>query len=200
MFGRRSMARTNDLWEGDVHCDEKEENAARRPPRQGRSEVVFCPLARGRPATWSVRRIIIFASLRLLFIPLRFHADLRREICKKFLQGVRAVVGKADPPEKRYFINLFLAGSSCRFTATLFCGFDACVSERFGLCPRPTRMWCARRREGACQPFYCLPLWLPPLPSSPPEVLRLLDTMFWRRRCRSYRPWYFDSGIAVRRH
>ncbi|RNC34013.1 hypothetical protein TcCL_Unassigned03240 [Trypanosoma cruzi] len=64
---------------------------------------------------------------------------------------------KRNPPEKRYFINLFWAGSSCRFTATLFCGFDACVSERFGLRPRPTRMRCARRREGACQPFYCLP-------------------------------------------
>ncbi|RNC33518.1 hypothetical protein TcCL_Unassigned03784 [Trypanosoma cruzi] len=100
MFGRRNMARTNDFWEGDVHCDEKEENAARRPPRQGRSEVLFCPLARGRPATWSVGRIIIFASLRLLFIPLRFHADLRREICKKFLRGVRAVVGEAESPLK----------------------------------------------------------------------------------------------------
>ncbi|RNC43331.1 hypothetical protein TcCL_NonESM06956, partial [Trypanosoma cruzi] len=61
------------------------------------------------------------------------------------------------PLEKRYFLNLFWTGSSCRFTATLFCGFDACVSERFGLCSRSTRMWCARRREGACQPFYCLP-------------------------------------------
>ncbi|RNC43315.1 hypothetical protein TcCL_NonESM07029 [Trypanosoma cruzi] len=98
MFGRRNMARTNDLWEGDVHCDEKEENVARRPPRQGRSEVVFFPLARGRPATLSVGRIIIFASLRLLFIPPRFPAELRREICKKFLRGVRAVVGKADSP------------------------------------------------------------------------------------------------------
>ncbi|RNC32217.1 hypothetical protein TcCL_Unassigned05194 [Trypanosoma cruzi] len=27
MFGRRSMARTNDLREGDVHCDEKEKNS-----------------------------------------------------------------------------------------------------------------------------------------------------------------------------
>ncbi|ESS61724.1 hypothetical protein TCDM_10670 [Trypanosoma cruzi Dm28c] len=36
------------------------------------------------------------ASLRSLFIPLRFLADLRREICKEFLRGVRAVVGKAD--------------------------------------------------------------------------------------------------------
>ncbi|KAF5215367.1 hypothetical protein ECC02_011949 [Trypanosoma cruzi] len=61
------------------------------------------------------------------------------------------------PLEKRYFLNLFWAGSSCRFNATLFCGFDACVSERFDLCSQPTRMWCARRREGACQPFYCLP-------------------------------------------
>ncbi|EAN90882.1 hypothetical protein Tc00.1047053510699.100 [Trypanosoma cruzi] len=59
--------------------------------------------------------------------------------------------------EKRHFLNLFWAGSSCRFNATLFCGFDACVSERFDLCSRPTRMCCARRREGACQPFYCLP-------------------------------------------
>ncbi|RNF08837.1 hypothetical protein TcG_09936 [Trypanosoma cruzi] len=98
MFGRRKMARTSDLWEGDVHCDEKEENVARRPPPPDRSEVVFCPLARGLPATWSVRRIIIFASLRSLFIPLRFPADLRREICNKFLRGVRAVVGKADSP------------------------------------------------------------------------------------------------------
>ncbi|ESS55552.1 hypothetical protein TCDM_12966 [Trypanosoma cruzi Dm28c] len=61
------------------------------------------------------------------------------------------------PLEKRHFLNLFWAGSSCRFNATLFCGFDACVFERFGLCSRPTRMWCARRREGACQPFYCFP-------------------------------------------
>ncbi|RNF24438.1 hypothetical protein TcG_00925 [Trypanosoma cruzi] len=98
MFGRRNMSRTNDLWEGDVHRDEKE-NVARRPP-QDRSEVVFCPLARGQPATWSVGRIIIFASLRSLFIPLRFHADLRREICKKFPRGVRAVVGKAESPLK----------------------------------------------------------------------------------------------------
>ncbi|EAN99862.1 hypothetical protein Tc00.1047053508873.370 [Trypanosoma cruzi] len=84
-----------------------------------------------------------FASLRSLFIPLRFLADLRREICKKFLRGVRAVVGKADSPEKRYLLNLFWAGSSCRFNATLFCGFDACVSERFDLCSQSTRMWCA---------------------------------------------------------
>ncbi|EKF99992.1 hypothetical protein TCSYLVIO_009082, partial [Trypanosoma cruzi] len=61
------------------------------------------------------------------------------------------------PLEKRHFLNLFWAESSCRFNATLFCGFDACVSERFDLCSRPTRMWCVRRREGACQPFYCLP-------------------------------------------
>ncbi|ESS55246.1 hypothetical protein TCDM_13296 [Trypanosoma cruzi Dm28c] len=135
---------------------EGKKNVARRPPPD-RSEVMFCALARGRPATRSVRRIIFFASLRSLFIPLRFLADLRRGICKKFLRGVRAVVGKADSPfEKRYFLNLFWAGSSCRFTATLFCGFDACVSERLDLCSRPTRMWCARRREGACQPFYCL--------------------------------------------
>ncbi|EKG01175.1 hypothetical protein TCSYLVIO_007841 [Trypanosoma cruzi] len=59
--------------------------------------------------------------------------------------------------EKRYLLNLFWAGSSCRFNATLFCGFDARVSERFGLCSQPTRMCCARRREGASQPFYCLP-------------------------------------------
>ncbi|ESS61346.1 hypothetical protein TCDM_11072 [Trypanosoma cruzi Dm28c] len=45
--------------------------------------------------------------------------------------------------------------------------------------------------------FIASPLWLP---SSLPEVLRLLDKMFWRRRCRSYRLWYFDSGVAVRRH
>ncbi|RNC54958.1 hypothetical protein TcCL_ESM07597, partial [Trypanosoma cruzi] len=44
-----------------------------------------------------------------------------------------------------------------RFNATLFCGFDACVSERFDQCSQPTRMWCARRHESACQPFYCLP-------------------------------------------
>ncbi|ESS55274.1 hypothetical protein TCDM_13267 [Trypanosoma cruzi Dm28c] len=61
------------------------------------------------------------------------------------------------PLEKRYFLNLFWAWSSCRFNATLLCGFDASVSERLGLCSRPTRTWCARRREGACQPFYCLP-------------------------------------------
>ncbi|RNE97010.1 hypothetical protein TcG_12968 [Trypanosoma cruzi] len=97
MFGRRNMSRTNDLWEGDVHCDEKEKNVARRPPPD-RSEVVFCPLARGRPATWSVGKIVFFASLRSLFIPLRFPADLRREICKKLLRGVRAVVGKAESP------------------------------------------------------------------------------------------------------
>ncbi|KAF5216066.1 hypothetical protein ECC02_011196 [Trypanosoma cruzi] len=64
---------------------------------------------------------------------------------------------KRIPLEKRCFLSLFWAGSSCRFTATLLCGFDACVSERFDLCSQPTRMWCARRREGACQPFYCLP-------------------------------------------
>ncbi|RNF20678.1 hypothetical protein TcG_03456 [Trypanosoma cruzi] len=98
MFGRRNMARTNDLWEGDAHCDEKEENVARLPPPPDRSEAVFCPLARGRPATWSVRRIIFFALLRSIFIPPRFLADLRREICKEFLRGVRAVVGKADSP------------------------------------------------------------------------------------------------------
>ncbi|RNC55356.1 hypothetical protein TcCL_ESM07148, partial [Trypanosoma cruzi] len=67
MFGRRNMARTNDLWEGDVHCDEKEKNVARRPPPQDRSEVVFCPLARGRLATWSVGRII-FLRLCALFL------------------------------------------------------------------------------------------------------------------------------------
>ncbi|KAF5216099.1 hypothetical protein ECC02_011153 [Trypanosoma cruzi] len=61
------------------------------------------------------------------------------------------------PLEKRCFLNLFWAGGSCRFNATLFCVFDACVSERFDQCSQPTRMWCARRREGACQPFYCLP-------------------------------------------
>ncbi|KAF5226696.1 hypothetical protein ECC02_000197 [Trypanosoma cruzi] len=100
MFGRRNVARTNDLWEGDVHCDENEKKVARRPPPQDRSEVVFFPLARGRPANWSVGRIIFLASLRSLYIPLRFLADLQREICKKFLRGVCAVVGKADSPLK----------------------------------------------------------------------------------------------------
>ncbi|ESS55045.1 hypothetical protein TCDM_13507 [Trypanosoma cruzi Dm28c] len=42
--------------------------------------------------------LFFFASLRSLFIPLRFPADLRREICKKCLRGVRAVVGKAESP------------------------------------------------------------------------------------------------------
>ncbi|RNF13791.1 hypothetical protein TcG_08228 [Trypanosoma cruzi] len=101
MFGRRNMSLTNDLWEGDAHCDEKEENVARRPPPPDRSEVVFCALVRGRPATWSVRRIIFIASLRSLFIPLRFLADLRREIYNKFPRGVRAFVGKADSPLKK---------------------------------------------------------------------------------------------------
>ncbi|ESS55172.1 hypothetical protein TCDM_13376 [Trypanosoma cruzi Dm28c] len=78
----------------------RKKNVARRPPPTDRSEVVFYPLARGRPATCSVGRIIFIASLCSLFIPLRFLADLRREICKKFLRGVRAVVGKADSPLK----------------------------------------------------------------------------------------------------
>ncbi|EKF99569.1 hypothetical protein TCSYLVIO_009509, partial [Trypanosoma cruzi] len=72
-----------------------------------------------------------------------------RRSCRRRKGGV--------PLEKRHFLNLFWAGSSCRFNATLFCGFDACVSERLGLCSRPTRTWCAHRREGACQSFYCLP-------------------------------------------
>ncbi|EAN88290.1 hypothetical protein Tc00.1047053506053.60, partial [Trypanosoma cruzi] len=134
------------------------ENVERRPPRQDRSEVVFFPLARGRPATWWVRRIIFFCVVALSFYSAAFSCgpakgDLQeipaRRPCRCRKSGF--------PLEKRYFINLFWAGSSCRFTATLFCGFDACVSGRFGLCSRPTRMWCARRREGACQPFYCLP-------------------------------------------
>ncbi|ESS55423.1 hypothetical protein TCDM_13110 [Trypanosoma cruzi Dm28c] len=78
---------------------EGRKNVARRPPPPDRSEVAFCPLARGRPATWSVRRIIFFfASLRSLFIPPRFLADPRREICTEFLRGVLAVVGKAESP------------------------------------------------------------------------------------------------------
>ncbi|KAF5222500.1 hypothetical protein ECC02_004542 [Trypanosoma cruzi] len=99
-----------------------------------------------------------FASLRSLFIPLGFSCgpakgDLQeipaRRPCRRRKSG--------SSLEKRYFLNLFWAGSSCRFNAALFYGFDACVSERFDLCSQPTRMWCARRREGACQPFYCLP-------------------------------------------
>ncbi|RNC32616.1 hypothetical protein TcCL_Unassigned04757, partial [Trypanosoma cruzi] len=38
----------------------RKKNIARRSPPQDRSEVVFCPIARGQPATWSVRRIISF--------------------------------------------------------------------------------------------------------------------------------------------
>ncbi|ESS61423.1 hypothetical protein TCDM_10998 [Trypanosoma cruzi Dm28c] len=158
MFGRRNMARTNDLWEGDVHCDEKETNVARRPPPPDRSEVVFCPLARGWPANWSVRRIIFFLRRCALFL---FRRDFLRTCEGRFARNsCEASVPSSErriPLEKSYLLKLFWAGSSCRFTATLFCGFDACVSERFDLCSQPTRMWCARRPEGACQPFYCLP-------------------------------------------
>ncbi|EKG00697.1 hypothetical protein TCSYLVIO_008343 [Trypanosoma cruzi] len=158
MFGRGNMSRTNDLWEGDVHCEEKEKNVARRPPPQDRSEVAFCPLARGRPATWSVGRIIFFCVVALSFYSAAFflrtcEGRFARNSCEASVPWSERRI----PLEKRHFLNLFWAGSSCRFNATLFCGFDACVSERFDLCSQPTRTWCARRREGACQPFYCLP-------------------------------------------
>ncbi|ESS61572.1 hypothetical protein TCDM_10829 [Trypanosoma cruzi Dm28c] len=153
MFGRRNVARTNDLWEGDVHCGE-EKNVARRPPPD-RSEVVFCPLARGRPATWSVGRIILRRCALFLFrrVFLRTcEGRFARSSCEASVPSSE----KRIPLEKRHFLNLFWAGSSCRFNAALFCGFDACVSERYDLCSQPTRTWCAHRREGACQPFYCL--------------------------------------------
>ncbi|RNC32153.1 hypothetical protein TcCL_Unassigned05261 [Trypanosoma cruzi] len=152
------MARTNGLWEGDVHCDEKEKRLRDDHHYKTGVKLCFVHLREGGLPPGRLGGLFFFALLRSLFIPLRFLADMRREICKKFLRGVRAVVGKASYPlAKRYSISLFWAGSSCRFTATLSCGFDACVSERSGLCSQPTRMCCARRREGGCQPFYCLP-------------------------------------------
>ncbi|KAF5215640.1 hypothetical protein ECC02_011646 [Trypanosoma cruzi] len=156
MFGRRNMARTNDLWE--EMCTATRRKKMLRDDHHKTGVKLFFLLARGRPATWSVGRIIFLASLRFLFITPRFFCgpakgDLQeisaRRPCRRRKSGF--------PLEKRHFLNLFWAGSSCRFNATLFCGFDACVSERFDLCSQPTRMWCARRREGACQPFYCLP-------------------------------------------
>ncbi|KAF5215372.1 hypothetical protein ECC02_011940 [Trypanosoma cruzi] len=144
---------------GDVHCDEKEENVARRtPPPPDRSEVVFCPLARGRPATWSVRRIIFSCVVALsLYSAAFFLRTCEGRFARNSCEASVPPSEKRIPLEKRYFLNLFWAGGSCRFNATLFCVFDACVSERFDQCSQPTRMWCARRREGACQPFYCLP-------------------------------------------
>ncbi|EAN82339.1 hypothetical protein Tc00.1047053509363.31 [Trypanosoma cruzi] len=159
MFGCRNMARTTDVCVcgGDVHCEENEKNVARRTPRQDRSEVVFCPLARGRPATWSVRRIIFLRCCALFIFRCVFLRTCEGRFARNSCEASVPPSEKRIPLEKRCFLNLFWAGGSCRFTATLFCGFDACVSERFDQCSQPTRMWCARRREGACQSFYCLP-------------------------------------------
>ncbi|RNC51887.1 hypothetical protein TcCL_ESM10951 [Trypanosoma cruzi] len=121
-------------------------------------KLCFVHLREGSLPPGRLGGLFFFVSLRSLFIPLRFSCgpakgDLQeipaRRPCRRRKSG--------SSLEKRYLLNLFWSGSSCRFNATLFCVFDACVSERFDLCSQPTRMWCARRREGACQPFYCLP-------------------------------------------
>ncbi|KAF5218034.1 hypothetical protein ECC02_009056 [Trypanosoma cruzi] len=201
MFGRRSMARTNALWERDAHCDEKEENVARRPPPQDRSEVLFCPLARGQPATWSVRRIIFFCVVALSFYSAAFSCgtakgDLQeipaRRPCRRRKSGF--------PLEKRYFLNLFWAGVP--LDSTRLCFADLMRVFPSGSICAPSPLGCGVRVDVKVPVslFIASPLWLPPLPSFLPEVLRLLDKMFWRRPCRSYRPWYFDSGVAVRRH
>ncbi|ESS60591.1 hypothetical protein TCDM_11869 [Trypanosoma cruzi Dm28c] len=59
-------------------------------------KLCFVHLREGGLPPGRLGGLFFFASLRSLFIPLRFLAELRREICKKFLRGVRAVVGKAD--------------------------------------------------------------------------------------------------------
>ncbi|ESS54923.1 hypothetical protein TCDM_13647 [Trypanosoma cruzi Dm28c] len=71
-----------------------------RDDHHHKTGVKFCfvHLREGGLPPGRLGRLLFFASLRSLFIPLRFPADLRREICKKFLRGVRAVVGKAESP------------------------------------------------------------------------------------------------------
>ncbi|EKG02308.1 hypothetical protein TCSYLVIO_006670 [Trypanosoma cruzi] len=157
MFGRRNMARTNDLWEG--MCTATRRKKMLRDDHHRKTGVKLCfvhlregGLPPGRlGGLFFLRRCALFL-FRCVFLRTcegRFARIPARRPCRRRKGGV--------PLEKRYFLNLFWARSSCRFNATLFCGFDACVSERLGLCSRPTRTWCVRRREGACQPFYCLP-------------------------------------------
>ncbi|ESS55867.1 hypothetical protein TCDM_12637 [Trypanosoma cruzi Dm28c] len=157
MFGRRNMSRTNDLWEGDVHCDEKEKMLRDYHHRKTGVKLCFVHLREGGLPPGRLGGLF-FCVVAPFFYSAAFSCgaakgDLQevpaRRPCRRRKGGF--------PFEKRHFLNLFWAGSSCRFNATLFCGFDACVSERFDLCSQPTRMCCARRPEGACQPFYCFP-------------------------------------------
>ncbi|EAN91716.1 hypothetical protein Tc00.1047053510095.10 [Trypanosoma cruzi] len=157
MFGRRSMARTHDLWEG--MCTATRRKKMLRDDHHYKTGVKLCfvhlregSLPPGRlGGLFFLRRCALFL-FRCVFLR-TCEGRFARNSCEASVPSSE----KWIPPEKRHFLDLLWAGSSCRFNATLFCVFDACVSERFGLCSRPTRMWCARRREGACQPFYCLP-------------------------------------------
>ncbi|RNF07946.1 hypothetical protein TcG_09963 [Trypanosoma cruzi] len=156
MFGRRNMSRTNDLWEG--MCTATRRKKMLRDDHHDKTGVRLCfirlregGLPPGRlGGLFLLRRCALFL-FRCVFLR-TCEGILARNYCEASVPSSERRI----PLEKRHFLNLFWAWSSCRFNANLFCGFDACVSERFGLCSRPTRMWCARRREGACQPFYCL--------------------------------------------
>ncbi|EKG03735.1 hypothetical protein TCSYLVIO_005213, partial [Trypanosoma cruzi] len=158
MFGCRNMARTNDLWEGMCTATRRKQMLRDDHHQQTGVKLCFVHLREGGLPPGPLGGLFFFCVVALSFYSAAISCgpakgDLQeipaRRPCRRRKGGF--------PLEKRHFLNLFWAWSSCRFNATLFCGFDACVSERFGLCSRPNRTWCARRREGACQPFYCLP-------------------------------------------
>ncbi|KAF5222502.1 hypothetical protein ECC02_004544 [Trypanosoma cruzi] len=102
MFGRRNMARTTDVCVWGGMCTAKKMKKMLRDDHHDKTGVKLClvHLREGGLPPGRLGGLFFFASLRSLYIPLRFLADLRREICKKFLRGVRAAVGKADSPLK----------------------------------------------------------------------------------------------------
>ncbi|ESS55367.1 hypothetical protein TCDM_13168 [Trypanosoma cruzi Dm28c] len=166
MFGRRNVARTNDLWEGMCTSTRRKKMLRDDHHHQTGVRLCFVHLREGGLPPGPLGGLLFFCVVAHSFYFAAFSCgpakgDLQevpaRRPCRRRKSGF--------PLEKRHFLNLFWAGSSCRFNAALFCGFDACVSERYDLCSQPTRTWCAHRREGACQPFYCLPRCgcLPPL-------------------------------------
>ncbi|EAN91719.1 hypothetical protein Tc00.1047053510095.80 [Trypanosoma cruzi] len=157
MFGRRSMARTHDLWEGMCTATRRKKMLRDDHHYQTGVKLCFVHLREGSLPPGRLGGLFLLRRCALFLFRCVFLRTCEGRFARNSCEASVPSSEKRIPLEKRHFLNLFWAGSSSRFNATLFCVFDACVSERFGLCSRPTRMWCARRREGACQPFYCLP-------------------------------------------
>ncbi|KAF5218170.1 hypothetical protein ECC02_008934 [Trypanosoma cruzi] len=159
MFGRRSMARTTDVCVGgrDVHCGEKEKKWLRDDHHQTRVKLCFVHLREGGLPPGRLGGLFFLRRCALFIFRCAFMRTCEGRFARNSCEASVPPSEKRIPLEKRCLLNLFWAGGFCRFNATLLCVFDACVSERFDQCSQPTQMWCARRREVACRPFYCLP-------------------------------------------